>query len=274
MSDRLLTANLLSLSRAQGDGKGWGMGMGKGGCGDSCCKGEHKTPEGKQSWQASICTTITEAIGLVVTCFCSGTICCHLGCCMCCTVFISGIANLVGSSVPACCKSNKCNNIVFGTTGTISFVIRLIALIIFSASLHQWQSDLDDSDACKSKCGSSASANTPTPAPTTWYEKADYKSCGDVCEEKCFLEECKINREVVKGLWWIIVITGIWMIVSLISLVAGFRACKKEGDAEDLEKAGGGVNAAAVPAQPAVPVGAGEVQMGAVVEQPVEKAGA
>ena len=199
MSDRLLTANLLSLSRAQGDGKGWGMGMGKGGCGDSCCKGEHKTPEGKQSWQASICTTITEAIGLVVTCFCSGTICCHLGCCMCCTVFISGIANLVGSSVPACCKSNKCNNIVFGTTGTISFVIRLIALIIFSASLHQWQSDLDDSDACKSKCGSSASANTPTPAPTTWYEKTDYKSCGDVCEEKCFLEECKINREVVKG---------------------------------------------------------------------------
>ena len=45
------------------------------------------------------------------------------------------IANLVGSSVPACCKSNKCNNIVFGTTGTISFVIRLIALIIFSAHL-------------------------------------------------------------------------------------------------------------------------------------------
>ena len=46
-----------------------------------------------------------------------------------------------------------------------------------------------------------------------------------------------------------LVITGFWLIISLISLVVGFRACQKEGAAEDLEKAGGGGIPSAVPAQ-------------------------
>ena len=53
----------------------------------------NKTPEGKQSWQAALCATISEGIGLLVTCWCSCTICCHLGCAYCLVLCGGGIAN-------------------------------------------------------------------------------------------------------------------------------------------------------------------------------------
>ena len=101
-------------------------------------------------------------IGLLVTCWCSCTICCHLGCAYCLVLCGGGIANLTGSSVPLCCNSNKCNNIVFGPTGLISFVIRGIAIIIFSVSLANWQGMIDRSEECKSDCPSIARYNFDT----------------------------------------------------------------------------------------------------------------
>ena len=182
-----------------------------------------------------------ETIGLFVTCICSCSICCHMGCCGCCMLFIGGIANLAracaphagcpapsdtlplpppfqsGSSVPMCCKSNKCQNLTYGTTASITIVLRVIAIIIFSMALTKCQDNVDSYDSCLKDC----------------YEDTDENYCERTCENsELTWDDRESEIALIKSLKAIVIITGIWLFVSLVGAVCGFRACSAEDAAE------------------------------------------
>jgi len=198
-----------------------GKGDGKGKCDSGgCCSGEAATPEGKQSWIAAIVTTVAEAIGLLINCICCCHICCGAGCGVCFCMLISGVVNVTGASAPACCKSEKIQNMVFGITGIVSLVFRIIAVIYLSIVASQWEQIIDDSEACQDE---QEEANCDY-----WNDDG---ICGEDCQEDCYAYTCDNDDAWLNALKVIIGVTAIWIIFSILGIVCGFRACVAEGNA-------------------------------------------
>lgn len=138
-----------------------------------------------------------------------------------------GITNLIGSAIPACCGSQKGQNIAFGVTGIISLVLRIIAVIWLIIVLAAWQVAIDDADDCKDQQDKAECTDN--------YSVDDQAICDEDCEEDCFFGECTNNKSFISLTHYVIIILAIWCVVSIVSIIFGFRACNAEGKAETVQ---------------------------------------
>lgn len=137
-----------------------------------------------------------------------------------------GITNLIGSSIPACCGSQKGQNIAFGVTGIISLVLRIIAVIWLTIVLAAWQDAIDDAVDCKDEQDKAECTDDYL------YTIDDQTICDEDCEVDCFFGECQNNKSFISLVHYIIIILAIWCVVSIVSIIFGFRACAAEGNAD------------------------------------------
>jgi hypothetical protein len=120
---------------------------------------------------------------------------------------ISGIVNLIGASVPACCRRSAGCLFNFSITSALSLVVRFIVAIILGVTLESFNQDLDDYDTCISR---------------KLHSKYD-------CSKKYINGLTRKSQETVNTYCMIcLVVTALWLLVSLVGLVFGCRGFQVE----------------------------------------------
>mmetsp|Transcript_52249 Transcript_52249/g.67003 ORF Transcript_52249/g.67003 Transcript_52249/m.67003 type:complete len:211 (-) Transcript_52249:167-799(-) len=190
--------------------------MGKGHCGN---KEDFKSDGGKTGGNVSLFATIMEAIGTIVNfgpacCICCILGCCGEGCCLCFFTLVSGIANLVGASVPTCCQKTSAALCNFTITSGVSLILRIIVAIVLIMEIVKWNEKLEDFEDCYDKY------------------KGTYNAKHYCSNKYIHGFTPKSVRYLVRMITTCLVLACIWLLVSLVGFVFGYKGKVAEEAAE------------------------------------------
>jgi len=181
-----------------------------------------------------------ESIGGVVN-FWPACCMCGIDCCCCFFIVLVGWVNIIGSSVPACCKKDCCG---FGTMAVTSFTAllgRIIMVAVFSIWVHRLNTGLEDYDKCMKKCDEATDDATYLFGDDEYY-------CDLECDDELgFTTSRDVDEFFIFHLTIALVMAGIWTIVAIIGAVCGLKGCLAEKKAEAGVKAGAAVVIDATP---------------------------
>jgi len=180
-----------------------------------------------------------EGIGGIVN-FWPACCMCGIDCCCCVFVILVGWVNIVGSSVPACCRKDACGFTTMAVTSIIALLGRVIMVAVFSIWIGALNTGLENYDKCMKKC------DEATDDATHPFDDDEYY-CDLECDDELeFTTSRDVDEFFIFNLTVALVMAGIWTIVAIIGAVCGIRGCRAE-------KAGpGGGDAASVPTAEAI----------------------
>lgn len=201
--------------------------MNAGGC---CEKGEetdYKSDVGRQAGCAGIGVLVMESLGCIANLFPAFLICCsssYCGCCWCISIVAAGISGLVGSAFPSCGKKNAANlRIMFGTS-IVSFIMRLIMVIVLGIIVHNLKTELETYDNCTKTYTTSSSSSSSSAAAYAAYFCSKYLSMGSR----------EVQVIVLQYFTVALVFACLWEIVSIVGMVAGCVGARAEDDANKM----------------------------------------
>lgn len=171
---------------------------------------------------------VAEAFGVIINCIPSCMLCSlPCGCCWCFWTSLFGWNNIVGASLPSCCRRDACGLQAMFATSSGALVGRIVVAAGIAAFLHRMHEKEDEYDKCMDKLRGS-----------------DENTAEDNCDEHLVGSNRHNDDTLIGWLTFSLVVAMVYTTVSLVGMHYGWVGYRAEAEAKQNTQSGTAANAA------------------------------